>query len=158
MAGASMVALPLAEAYRAYDDHRVDGFIAPASVALAFQWSALVRYSTDLRLDYITGCIFVAERAFDPLPLSARDVIRSAASKLAARFADISSQQDALLLHGLFRNQGVTTVPVDPGFATEFLELARATRDRLEPNLVPAGLLSRVLGILADSRLSRASE
>ena len=155
--GVDMVALPVAEAYRAYDDKRVDGFIAPASVALAFQWSALARYVTDLRLDYITACIVVADRAFDPLPPSARDVIRSASGKLAVRFADVGVQQDAMLLNGLFSKQGVTTVPVDPRLATEFFELARATREKLDPHLVPAGLLGRVLGILADFRASQAT-
>ncbi len=150
--GVDMVALPVADAYRAYDDKRVDGFIAPASVALAFQWSALARYVTDLRLDYITACLFVAERSFDPLPPAARDVIRSASGKLTVRFADVGVQQDAMLLNGLFYKQGVTTVPVDSRLATEFFELARATRERIDPKLVPAGLLSRVLGFLADYR------
>ncbi|MGZ5915533.1 MAG: TRAP transporter substrate-binding protein DctP, partial [Hyphomicrobium sp.] len=124
MAGANMVALPVADAYRAYDEHRIDGFIAPASVALAFQWSALARYVTDLRLDYISACFVIAERAFDPLPLPARSVIRSAGSKLAVRFANIGAQQDALLLDSLFNKQGVTTEPVDPRFATDFFDLA----------------------------------
>jgi TRAP-type C4-dicarboxylate transport system substrate-binding protein len=155
--GANMVALPVAEAGRAYDEHKVDGFIAPASVALAFQWSASARYVTDLRLDYITACVVIADRSFDPLPPSARDVIRSAGSKLAVRFADIGARQDAMLLNGLFKKQGVTTVPVDPRFSTEFFELARSTRERLDPRLVPAALLARVLGILADFRASQAA-
>jgi TRAP-type transport system periplasmic protein len=150
--GANLVALPVADALRAYEERRVDGFIAPASVALAFQWSAAARYVTDLRLDFITGCVVISDRAFDPLPLEARDVIRSAGSKLSVRFADISRQQDAMLLNGLFRKQGVTTVPVDPRFATEFFELARATRETLDASLVPRALLLRVLGILADFR------
>jgi TRAP-type transport system periplasmic protein len=155
--GANLVPLPVAEAARAYDEKRIDGFIAPASVALAFQWSAAARYVTDLRLDYITACVIIADRAFDPLPLAARDVIRSAGGKLAARFADVGVQQDAMLLNGLFKKQGVTTVPVDPRLSTEFFELARATRERLDPKLVPPSLLSRVLGILADFRASQAT-
>ena len=35
---------------RAYDDERIDGFIAVPSAALAFQWSAQARYVTDLRV------------------------------------------------------------------------------------------------------------
>ncbi|MGZ3440293.1 MAG: TRAP transporter substrate-binding protein DctP, partial [Polyangia bacterium] len=111
--GADMVALPVAEALRAYDEHRIDGFIAPASVALAFQWSAVTRYVADLRLDFITGCVVVSDRAFDPLPQSSREAIKAAGVKLGVRFADIGVQQDAMLLNGLFKKQGVTTVPVD---------------------------------------------
>jgi TRAP-type C4-dicarboxylate transport system substrate-binding protein len=152
--GADLLALPVAAAARAYEEHRVDGFIAPASVALAFQWSPLTRYVTDLRLDFITACVVISDRSFDPLPQVARDAIKTAGTKLAVRFADIGIQQDAMLLHGLFQKQGVTTVPVDPRFSAEFFELARATRDKLDPKLVPQALLSRVLGILADFRAS----
>ena len=155
--GANMLALPVADAARAFDEHKIDGFIAPASVALAFQWSAAARYVTDLRLDYITACVILADRAFDPLPLAARDVIRSAGGKLAVRFADLGARQDEMLLNGLFKKQGVTTVPVDPRLSTEFFELARATREKIDPKLVPGPLLSRVLGILADFRASQAT-
>ena len=152
--GANLVALPVSEAGRAYDEHRVDGFIAPASVALAFQWSAAARYVTDLRLDFITGCMIISERSFDPLPPAARDAIKSAGRKLALRFTDLGQKQDAMLLTSLFKRQGVTTVPVDARFSTEFFEHARAMRDRLDPGLVPHALLARVLAILADFRAS----
>jgi TRAP-type C4-dicarboxylate transport system substrate-binding protein len=150
--GAEMMPLPVGEAAHAFDDGRIDGFIAPASVALAFQWSALARYVTDLRLDYLTGCVIIADRALDELPAGTTDIIRSAGGKLSVRFADISAQQDDMLLNGLFEKQGVTRVPVDPRFSTEFFELARATREHLDPKLVPLPLLSRVLAILADFR------
>ncbi|MGZ3426840.1 MAG: hypothetical protein ACXVCV_09340, partial [Polyangia bacterium] len=96
----------------------------------------------------------VSDRAFDPLPQSSREAIKAAGVKLGVRFADIGVQQDAMLLNGLFKKQGVTTVPVDPNFETEFFELARATREKLDPKLVPRPLLQRVLGILADFRAS----
>jgi len=62
-----------------------------------------------------------------------------------------------MLLNGLFKKQGLSTVPVDPSLSTEFFELARATREKIDPKLVPAPLLARVLGILADFRASQAS-
>ena len=62
-----------------------------------------------------------------------------------------------MLLNGLFKKQGVTTVPVDPRFATEFFELARATREQPRSEAGAAALLSRVLGILADFRASQAT-
>jgi TRAP-type C4-dicarboxylate transport system substrate-binding protein len=142
------------DALHAYEDGRIDGFMAPPSVALAFQWTATTRYVTDLRLDYLTGCLVIAERAFDPLPRSARDVLRAAVGKFVVRFSGINVDQDALLLGGLFARQGVKTVPVDPSFATEFYERARATREKLDEHLVPHGLLARVLGYLADLRVT----
>lgn len=155
--GVDMLPLPVADAARAYEEHRIDGFISPASVALAFQWSALARYVTDLRLDYITACVVIADRAFDPLPHDTKDLIRSAGGKLSVRFTDLGAREDAMLIDGLFKKQGVTTVPVDPRFATEFFEQARATRERLDPKLVPRALLSHVLAILADFRASQTA-
>jgi TRAP-type C4-dicarboxylate transport system substrate-binding protein len=150
--GVKLVPLPVDQAARAYEEGRVDGFLAPASVALAFQWSAHARYVTDLRLDYITACVMIADRAFDPLPVAARRAVRSAAGKLAVRFADVNAEQDQALLGGLFARQGIHSVPVDPSFSSEFFELARATREHLDQQLVSRPLLSRVLGILADYR------
>ena len=150
--GVKLVPLPLDQAARAYEERRVDGFLAPASVALAFQWSAHARYVTDLRLDYITGCVVVSDRAFDPLPVAARAAVRSAAGKLAVRFAEVNAETDQALLGGLFAHQGINTIPVDPSFSAEFFELARATRDRLDDKLISRPLLTRVLGILADYR------
>ena len=97
----------------------------------------------------------IADRAFDPLPQSAREQIRSAGSKLAVRFSDLGAREDAMLVGKLFGKQGLTTVPVDPRFATEFFEQARAVRERLDPKLVAPSLLSRVLAILADFRATR---
>jgi TRAP-type C4-dicarboxylate transport system substrate-binding protein len=150
--GVQLVPLPLADGARAYEERRVDGFLAPASTALAFQWSAHARYVTDLRLDYIFGCVVIADYAFDPLPNDARAVLRAAGSKLGVRFSDVNAETDTALLGGLFQRQGVTSVPVDPAFATEFFELARATRDRLSDKVVPPPLLARVLAMLADLR------
>lgn len=154
--GVKQVPLPVGEAARAYEEGRVDGFMAPSSVALAFQWSALARYVTDLRLDYLTGCVVIAERSFDPLAPAQRDAIRSAAGKLSVRFAEIGLTQDEMLMNGLFKRQGVTTVPVDPRFSTEFFELARTTREHLDDKLVSRALISRVLAILADYRVASA--
>jgi TRAP-type transport system periplasmic protein len=153
--GVQVVALPVEDAAAAFDERRVDGFIAPPSAALAFQWSARSRYVTDLRLDYFAGCMVVADRAFDPLPSAAQEIIRAAAVKAGVRFSEVSAAQDAALLGGLFARQGVKPVVVTPSFTAEFRELAVGARDRLDNRLVPKALLTRILGILADYRVSR---
>ncbi|MDB4968147.1 MAG: TRAP-type C4-dicarboxylate transport system, substrate-binding protein [Myxococcales bacterium] len=150
--GVQLVPLPIAEAEDAYVDGRIDGFLAPASVALAFQWSTHARYVTNLKLDYLTGCVFIADRAVDPLPVAAREVLRTASNKLGVRFTGVGAETDVALLGGLFQRQGLKVIPVDPRFATEFFELARATRERLGEALVPSSLLGRVLALLADLR------
>ncbi|MCU1277882.1 MAG: dicarboxylate transporter subunit DctP [bacterium] len=143
--------LPIEQAAHAYDEKRVDGFIAIPSGALAFQWSAQARYLQDLRISYRSGCIFFASRAFDALPIVAQQYLTTAASaKLRARVNDVGYQQDDALLGGLFAKQGLRAVPVSPRFRTEFAELASDARAR--QTVVSRQLLSEVLSWLADLR------
>ncbi|MFI5288646.1 MAG: TRAP transporter substrate-binding protein DctP [Polyangia bacterium] len=151
-AGVHAVALPLSEAARAYDDHRTDGFVAIPSAGLAFQWSAQARYVTDLRLGFLTGCLMVANRALDPLPLEDRRALEAAAAKFRARVDVIGRQTDDALLGGLFQRQGLRTVAVSSAFRAEFFEVMRQARERLGEKLVSHALLQNVLGMLADYR------
>src|SRR6202012_1536604 len=66
--GLDVVRTPLGDAARAFDEHKFDGFITIPSAALAFQWTAQVRYVTPLRVSFRSGCLIVATRAFDPIP------------------------------------------------------------------------------------------
>ncbi|MFI5288863.1 MAG: TRAP transporter substrate-binding protein DctP [Polyangia bacterium] len=150
--GVPLSPMPIDQAAAAYDQGRIDGFIAPPSVALAFQWSAQARYVSDLRMDMISGCVLLSDRAFDPLSVDAKKAIASAGAKLSVRFEDVGAEEDAQLLGGLFARQGVTTVPVDATFAAEFFALAQSVRDRLGDALVPKPLMLRVQAILADYR------
>jgi TRAP-type transport system periplasmic protein len=150
--GLHVVATPLEEATRAFDEHKVDGFVAVPSAALAFQWSAQARFLEDLRLSYREGCLFMSNRSFDALPLDVQEAIRSAAAKLRVRMDDLERRQDDELVGGLFNRQGLTTTPVDERFRSEFFDLAREMRTRLGATLVPPRLMEQVLSWLADYR------
>jgi TRAP-type C4-dicarboxylate transport system substrate-binding protein len=143
--------LPLEAAAAAYEQGEVDGFIAVPTAALAFQWSAQARYVSELHLGWISACLLVADRAFDALPATGQQLLRTAAAKLHAQMEDLGRQQDDALLGGLFQKQGLTTVPVSESFRAEFLETARANRERLG-DLVPEALLLQVSSWLADYR------
>ena len=71
MLGVRGVALPIEQAYAAFDERRIDGFIAVPTSALAFQWFTAARYVTDLRVGFLRACVLITTRAFDPLPLEA---------------------------------------------------------------------------------------
>ena len=150
--GLHVVPTPLEGATRAFDEGKVDGFVAVPSAALAFQWSAQARYLEDLRLSYREGCLFMSNRAFDALPLDVQEAIRTASAKLHARMDDLERRQDDELVGGLFNRQGLTTLPVDERFRGEFFELAREMRTRLGATLVPPRLMEQVLSWLADYR------
>jgi TRAP-type C4-dicarboxylate transport system substrate-binding protein len=142
----------LESATRAYDEKKVDGFIAVPSAALAFQWSAQARYLEDVRFNYRNGCMFISSRAFDALPIDAQSYVRGAVAKLRNRLDDLGKRQDDQLLDGLFARQGLIAVPVSEGFRLELFNLAREMRSKLGANLGSQKLLDQVMGWLADYR------
>lgn len=150
--GLRVVPLPLDQAGPQYDAGMVDGFICPPAVALAFQWTARANYFTDLHTPQLMGCLAVANRAFDALPLDDQQAMRTAANKLTLRMADVGHYQDQQLLGGLLERQGLKPAPLAPGVQAQLAEASRAVRDRFDDRLIPKELLARALAILADYR------
>src|SRR6476469_3083980 len=132
---------PLTDAARAFERGEVDGFFGLPTAALAFQWVNQVRYVTDLRLGFLSGCLIVANRSFDSLPLAGQQAFRAAAAKLQARVEDMGRQQDAALLNGLFARQGMKPVPPSRTFRAEFFAAARVAREKLGDKIVPRALI-----------------
>jgi TRAP-type C4-dicarboxylate transport system substrate-binding protein len=150
--GLSVVPLDLDVAGKAYDDKRVDGFIAIPTAALAFQWSAQARYITDLRLGYLTGCVAVSQSALDRMTAEQQKLFRSLFAKYDALFQEMGRRQDEALLGGLFVKQGLKPIPPSEGIRSEFFEAARAARERAATRFVSRATLDRVLKWLADYR------
>ena len=151
--GLQVVPLPVADAARAYDTGRVDGFLAVPLAALAFQWSSRARYLTDLRGSYIWSCLVVTERSLQRLPTPYQDALRVAASRARERFEEMGRRTDEALLGGLFAKQGATSVPVSNSFRAEYIAAARDARDKVSDRFVPKALVDRVLQMLADYRI-----
>lgn len=143
---------PIADAYAAYEQKRVDGFITPAVAALGFQWSTVARYYTDLRVGFVVGCMLIANRAFDALPLPGQQALRQASAKAKLRTEAVGRSQEEQLLHGLFRKQGLQQISVDNDTRAAFFGAAHEARDRAATRLVSADLIARVLAMLADFR------
>jgi TRAP-type C4-dicarboxylate transport system substrate-binding protein len=144
--------LSLEQGLPAYDAGQVDGFVAPPSALLAFQWTTRARYLTDLRMIYLTGCLLVANRAMDALTIEQQQAVRAAGAKAIARVSDAGGMMDDQLLGGLFAKQGVATVPVAPELRREFVTATRQVRERLANELVPHGLMPEVQGWLDEYR------
>jgi TRAP-type C4-dicarboxylate transport system substrate-binding protein len=142
---------------RAYDDKRIDGFAAIPAAALAFQWSAQVRYVVDLRPDYLWGCLLMTESSFNRLPPRDQAAVREAAARLSERFEDVGRRIDEQLLGGVFQKQGLTALPVSERFRAEFFAAARAAREQLTDKWVPRELITRVQQMLADWRAEHPS-
>jgi len=150
--GVPAVGLPVEDAGRAYEDKRVDGFMAVPAAALAYQWSAAASYLSELKLGFLAGCMVVTHRAWDALSNEDRSAITGAAAKFQIRLEDAGRRQDAELLGGLFQKQGLKITPVTPALTSEFLELARSAREALRDKAIPGELIDRVTGWVADYR------
>jgi TRAP-type transport system periplasmic protein len=136
----------------AYDEGRVDGFLAVPGAALAFQWSARTRYFLDFPIGEVSACFVMSQRAYDALPLEEQKVLATAAAKLSARVEDVGRELDAALLERLFEKQGLKRVTPDEMFVSEFLEDARRAREQLDAKFVTPELMGKVLSWLADYR------
>jgi TRAP-type C4-dicarboxylate transport system substrate-binding protein len=150
--GLPIWAAPLDEASRAFDDHKIDGFISVPSGALAFQWSTQARFITDLRVGYREGCFLVTNRVWDRLTHGQREAVMAAAAKCSHRFDDLGREQDQQLMGGLFARQGLHVSTPSPSLRAQYFEAARSARERLGETLLPRALLDQVMRILADYR------
>jgi TRAP-type transport system periplasmic protein len=154
--GLKTVLLPLDQAGRAYDDGRIDGFVAVPTAALAFQWASQARYVSDLQFGFMTGCVLIANRAMDALPIELRDFMRAAGAKLALRMEDMGRMQDQVLLGGLTARQGLTLTPAPPGFRAEFQAAMDKAREQLGEKFPVRAPLERTLKLLAEYRKEHA--
>jgi TRAP-type C4-dicarboxylate transport system substrate-binding protein len=151
--GLDIVPVPLHEALRAYDDHKLDGFLAAPSAALAFQWSSAASYVTDLHSGYLYGCLVFGEKQFQRLDPALQQALRAGAARMLVGIEELGRRQDEELLGGLFAKQGLKTVPASASFRSEYFAAAKAARERLVGKLIPRELVENVLRMLADYRI-----
>ncbi|HEX9101978.1 MAG TPA: TRAP transporter substrate-binding protein DctP [Polyangia bacterium] len=151
--GMQIVPMPLGEARRAYDDKRIDGFIAAPSAALVFQWSSAASWVTDLYSGYLYGCLMFGERQFQRLRPELQAALRTGAARMLVGIEELGRRQDGQLLGGLFGKQGLKSEPVPAAFRAEFFAVAKAAREQLADRMIPRALLERVLRMLADYRI-----
>jgi TRAP-type C4-dicarboxylate transport system substrate-binding protein len=154
--GVKTVPLGVNDGYRAYEENRTDGFVALPAAALAFQWSAQTRYVSDLRMGFVTGCVVIAQRAFDQIPADQREAFKAAGAKMQNRFEDLGRVQDEQLLHGgMFAKQGLRPVPVSTDLKSSYEKAALSARSQLGKKLVGGPQLEQVQQLLEEFRAQK---
>ncbi len=150
--GLNVVPLSVDAAGRAYEDGQVDGLLALPSAALVYQWSARSRYFMDLPVAVMAGCNFLSTSVLESLPLASQTALRHASAKLNFRITEANGALEDALLGGLFEKQGVRRqVPSEPLRAI-FFDAAKEAREKLPQDVVPAALITEVMGWLGDYR------
>jgi TRAP-type transport system periplasmic protein len=156
LAGMRAIGIPavptsLEDAAPAFDQKKFDGYVTMPVAALAFQWSAQTRYLTNLPMGFLSGCLLIANRTFDALPVENQRALRQAAATFQAHMEDIGREQDQQLVEGgLFKRQGLEMVPVSDEFRRQFYEAA--DRARAADTTVTAALKAEVEGWLKSYR------
>lgn len=153
--GLQVVPMPVVDAAKAYDEGRVDGFVATPSAALVFQWSARAHYYSDLLVGELPACVVVAQRALDPLPIRQQQAFTAAMANFVGRFEALGRAQDEELLGGLFERQGLHKMSAGVELRAHFVAAARAAREQIAPSLISKELLTETMSLLADYRSER---
>jgi TRAP-type C4-dicarboxylate transport system substrate-binding protein len=155
--GVQVLAAPLTEAARSFDEGKIDGFVASPSAALVFQWSGRAGYFSDLHIGFQPACLLIANAAIDQLPLEQQKTLRVAGNRLVALFDSFGRAQDQQLLGQLFEHQGVKRVAVDANLRGEFFESARSARAALDERIVQPAPVRRIMDLLADYRAEQGA-
>jgi TRAP-type C4-dicarboxylate transport system substrate-binding protein len=150
--GLQLVPLPHGEAARAYEQKRVDGFIAPPASALSFQWSSQSHAFTDLKLAYLVACGALTNVVFDALPNAYRDQIMTQAALLEQRFEEANEGFDQQLLDRVFVKNGLRRIEPSPAFRRELQTELDARRKSIPPELVPPALIEKMAIALDEFR------
>jgi len=151
--GLDVVPLAIGAAGRAYEEGQIDGYVAIPAAILGFQWYARRMYLSRLPFSPVIGCLVMSAASFDRLPTDLGGLLSGEAAKSALRFSETARlQEEQLLDRGLFAKQGMTMTPVSNLLRAQFLDAARAARDKLGSSVVPNELVLKVQSWLADYR------
>ena len=148
--GLTVVPLSVNGAAAAFDAGKLDGFVALASSALAFQWHSRAPNILPLEFDYLNACVILSQPAWDALSIETQRVLRGAGAKLKQRMQLAGRDVDHVVLGGKVTGGGVRAFPVPAATRDAFFAAARETRARAaSEGHVPAAALTWILQQLA---------
>ncbi len=151
--GLRQVALPLADAARAFDEGAVDGFYTIPVAALAFGFQSHAQHVLDMSVDFLSGCILFSTRSFNRLSVDSQAALRTSTAKMAVRLGSIGQLEDDALIGTILAKHGATVAVLTQETRTTFLAAARAARERLGDSLVSQEVLREIETLLADYRV-----
>jgi TRAP-type C4-dicarboxylate transport system substrate-binding protein len=127
MMGLNIVPMSIESAAEAFDAGKLDGFVALAASALAFQWHSRAPNILPLEVDYLNACVLISIPAFEALPIETQKVIRAAGAKLQHRMELVGHDVDRAVMSGALVGKGIHAWPVPPAMRDQFQKAARET-------------------------------
>lgn len=128
--GLHVVPLSIESAAEAFDQGKLDGFVALAASALAFQWHSRAPHILPLEFDYLTACIVISVQTFEALPIETQKVIRAAGAKLQHRMELVGREMDRQILSGALVGKGIHAWPVAPALRERFEKAAHESAQK----------------------------
>jgi TRAP-type C4-dicarboxylate transport system substrate-binding protein len=128
MMGLTVVPLSVNSAAAAFDEGKVDGFVALAASALAFQWQSRAPNILPLELDYLNACMLVRQSSWDELSVETQRAVSAAGAKLARRMEFVGRDVDRVVLGGTLTGHGVHARAVPAATRDAFFDAAKQTR------------------------------
>jgi TRAP-type C4-dicarboxylate transport system substrate-binding protein len=145
MMGLDVQPMSVESAAEAFDAGKLDGFVALAASAFAFQWQSRAPNILTLELDYLNACIVVSEATFGALPIETQKAIRAAGAKLQHRMELVGRDVDRPVLSGALIGHGIRAWPVPAALRESFEKAAHETVGRAATDgQVPSGALDWV--------------
>ncbi|MGZ3438639.1 MAG: TRAP transporter substrate-binding protein DctP [Polyangia bacterium] len=140
MMGLTVVPGSVSGGATAFDAGQVDGFVALAASALAFQWQSRAPNILPLEFDYLNACMLLRLSSWDELSLETQRTVNAAGAKLARRMELVGRDADHVVMSGTLT--GVHAHPVPAATREAFFEAARKTRAQAatEGHVPPAAL------------------
>jgi TRAP-type C4-dicarboxylate transport system substrate-binding protein len=135
--GLHVVPMPVETAAEAFDQGKLDGFVALAASALAFQWHSRAPHILPLEFDYLNACIIISVQSFEALPIETQKVIRAAGAKLQHRMELVGREMDRPVMSGALVGKGIHAWPVAPALHDRFYKAAHETTKNAAAEGVP---------------------
>jgi TRAP-type C4-dicarboxylate transport system substrate-binding protein len=148
--GLSVVKLPVAEAAKAYDDKKIDGFMGSPALFVGYQWSARTHYFTPIKMSVVPLCVLVSARALEGLDEGQKRALWATAGKTMSRIAQAARKMEDELLAQDLEKQGLKRVEPSQSFRLELFEEARLAHAK--ENADTKELLAQVRRWIADPR------
>jgi TRAP-type C4-dicarboxylate transport system substrate-binding protein len=150
-------AVPLAvnELHSALHSGMVNAYLTTPLAALSFQWFALSKEMTDVRLVPLVGALVIAEKKWQAIPADVKERLIQASREAGTRFLREMRKHSGEAVQVMQRH-GLTVHAVPPDALAEWAKRFRANYPTIMSHNVPPELVAEVERLRDEYRASTA--
>lgn len=137
------VPLAVNELHSALHSGMVNAFLATPLAALSFQWFALSKDMTDIRLVPLVGALVIADKKWQAIPADLRERLSEASREAGTRFLREMRKHSHEAIH-IMQQHGLTIHAISPDALAEWATRFRANYPTIMGGNVPPDLVAEV--------------